>query len=42
MPIVRARKAMKDLQAEDILEVHITNKGSVADFTAWADQVTMT
>ncbi|WP_301107574.1 sulfurtransferase TusA family protein [Sporosarcina sp.] len=36
MPIVRARKAMKDLQTGDILEVHTTDKGSVADFTAWS------
>ncbi|ARD48553.1 sulfurtransferase TusA family protein [Sporosarcina sp. P33] len=36
MPIVRARKAMKDLQMGDILEIHTTDKGSVADLTAWA------
>ncbi|ARK25061.1 hypothetical protein SporoP37_10650 [Sporosarcina sp. P37] len=36
MPIVRARKAMKDLQTGDILEIHTTDKGSVADLTAWA------
>ncbi|MDV6379384.1 sulfurtransferase TusA family protein [Sporosarcina sp. GW1-11] len=36
MPIVRAKKAMKDLQVGDILEIHTTDKGSVADLTAWA------
>ena len=36
MPIVRAKKAMKDMQAGDVLEIHTTDKGSVADLTAWA------
>ncbi|GKV64388.1 MULTISPECIES: sulfurtransferase TusA family protein [Sporosarcina] len=36
MPIVRARKVMKELQTGDILEIHTTDKGSVADLTAWA------
>lgn len=36
MPIVRAKKAMKDLQTGDVLEIHTTDKGSVADLTAWA------
>lgn len=36
MPIVRARKAMKDLQAGDVLEIHATDKGAVADLAAWA------
>lgn len=36
MPIVRTRKAMKDLSAGDILEVLATDKGSTADIKAWA------
>ncbi|EGQ26372.1 sulfurtransferase TusA-like protein [Sporosarcina newyorkensis 2681] len=36
MPIVRTKKAMKELEAGDILEIHATDKGSVADLTAWA------
>lgn len=36
MPIVRAKKAMKDMQAGDILEIHTTDKGSVSDLKAWA------
>lgn len=36
LPIVRAKKAMKDMQVGDVLEIHTTDKGSVADLTAWA------
>jgi len=36
MPIVRARKVMKEMGIGDVLEVHATDKGSVADFAAWA------
>ncbi|MFD1205126.1 MULTISPECIES: sulfurtransferase TusA family protein [Sporosarcina] len=36
MPVVRARKAMKDLEAGEILEIHATDKGSVADMAAWS------
>ncbi|MFS0576874.1 sulfurtransferase TusA family protein [Sporosarcina sp. 179-K 3D1 HS] len=36
MPVVRARKAMKEMAEGDILEIHTTDKGSVADLTAWS------
>src|SRR5690606_7156205 len=36
MPIVRTKKAMNDLQAGQVLEVHATDKGSKADMQAWA------
>lgn len=36
MPIVRTRKEMKELEAGQVLEVHTTDKGSIADISAWA------
>ncbi|KAB8138039.1 sulfurtransferase TusA family protein [Gracilibacillus oryzae] len=36
MPIVKTKKAMNDLEAGQILEVHATDKGSKSDLTAWA------
>ena len=36
MPIVRVRKEIKDLETNDIIEVHATDKGSVADISAWS------
>ncbi|WP_240377177.1 sulfurtransferase TusA family protein [Bacillus piscicola] len=36
MPIVRTKKAMNQLEAGQILEVHATDKGSKSDLTAWA------
>lgn len=36
MPIVKTKKAMADLQAGDILEVHATDQGAKSDLTAWA------
>lgn len=36
MPIVKTRKAMNDLEAGQVLEVHATDKGSLADLTAWS------
>lgn len=36
MPIVRAKKVMKDMETGQVLEVHTTDKGSVADLEAWA------
>ena len=36
MPIVRAKKVMKDMAAGDVLEIHTTDKGSIADLEAWA------
>ena len=36
MPIVRTKKAMDTLQTGDVLEVFVTDKGALNDFTAWA------
>lgn len=36
MPVVRARKAIDELQSGQVLEVHATDKGSTSDLTAWA------
>ena len=36
MPIVRTKKAMNELEAGQVLEVHETDKGSKKDLTAWA------
>lgn len=36
MPIVRTKKAMDTLQSGDVLEVQVTDKGALADFTAWS------
>lgn len=38
MPILRAKKALKDLQPGDILQVTATDPGSVKDFEAFAKQ----
>ncbi|WP_042470195.1 sulfurtransferase TusA family protein [Bacillus ndiopicus] len=37
MPIVRTKKAMDALQSGEILEVHVTDQGSLADIPAWAN-----
>jgi TusA-related sulfurtransferase len=36
MPVVKAKKAIDDLQPGDILEVHVTDKGARNDMPAWA------
>lgn len=36
MPVVRARKAIDELQSGEVLEIHATDKGSKSDITAWA------
>ncbi|MEK9672565.1 MAG: sulfurtransferase TusA family protein [Rhodospirillaceae bacterium] len=36
LPIVKAKKAIKDLQAGDILEVLATDPGAVKDFEAFS------
>ncbi|WP_082232295.1 sulfurtransferase TusA family protein [Halobacillus massiliensis] len=36
MPIVKTKKAMKELNTGDILEIHATDKGAKSDLTAWA------
>ncbi len=38
MPIIRAKKALKELQPGDILRVTATDPGSVKDFEAFAKQ----
>ncbi|WP_283747188.1 sulfurtransferase TusA family protein [Bacillus cereus] len=35
MPIVRTKRAMDTLQSGEVLEVHVTDKGSVKDIPAW-------
>jgi tRNA 2-thiouridine synthesizing protein A len=35
MPIVKTKKAMNNLEAGQILEVQITDKGAKSDLTAW-------
>lgn len=37
MPIVRTKKAIKDMEAGQVLEVQATDKGSKADIRAWAE-----
>lgn len=36
LPILKAKKAIKDLQSGDILEILATDPGSVKDFEAFA------
>lgn len=36
MPVVRARKAMNEIETDEVLEIHATDKGSVADLAAWS------
>ena len=36
MPIVKTKKAMKDLASGEVLEIQATDKGSTADLQAWA------
>ncbi|WP_413299188.1 sulfurtransferase TusA family protein [Bacillus sp. 1P10SD] len=36
MPIVKTKKAMNDLEAGQILEIHTTDKGAKNDLAAWA------
>ncbi len=38
MPILRAKKALKDLQSGEVLRVVATDPGSVKDFEAFAKQ----
>lgn len=38
MPIVRTKKAMDTLRTGEVLEVHVTDKGSVKDIPAWANK----
>ncbi|QCR32540.1 sulfurtransferase TusA family protein [Lysinibacillus sp. SGAir0095] len=36
MPIVRTKKAMDTLESGQVLEVQATDKGALADLTAWS------
>ncbi|ANU09811.1 hypothetical protein A1A1_05242 [Planococcus antarcticus DSM 14505] len=36
MPIVKAKKTMKSMDSGKVLEIQATDKGSTADFQAWA------
>ncbi len=36
MPIVKTKKAMKELASGEVLEVHTTDQGAKADLSAWA------
>lgn len=36
MPIVKTKKAMTELEGGQVLEVHATDKGSIADIKAWS------
>jgi len=36
MPIVKTKKAINEINAGEILEVHTTDKGAKNDLTAWA------
>ena len=36
MPIVRTKKAIDTINSGDVLEVFVTDKGALNDFTAWA------
>ena len=38
MPIVKTKKAMKDLEIGEILEMISTDPGSIPDMEAWARQ----
>lgn len=38
LPILRAKKAIKDLDAGAVLEIHATDPGSVKDFDAFCRQ----
>ena len=36
MPIVKTKKAIDTLNSGEVLEVLVTDKGALNDFTAWA------
>lgn len=37
LPVVKTKQAVDDLAADDVLAVHATDPGSVADIAGWAD-----
>lgn len=36
MPIVKTKKAINELEAGQVLEIHTTDKGAKNDLTAWS------
>lgn len=36
MPIVKTKKAINELEAGEVLEIHATDKGAKSDLAAWA------
>ncbi|UPM53792.1 sulfurtransferase TusA family protein [Gottfriedia acidiceleris] len=36
IPIVKTRKAIAEIEAGEVLEIHVTDKGAKNDLTAWA------
>ncbi|GAK04996.1 rhodanese-like domain protein [Geomicrobium sp. JCM 19037] len=38
MPIVRTKKAMKDIEPGSVVQIQATDKGSTADVKAWAQK----
>ncbi|MFC4322977.1 sulfurtransferase TusA family protein [Litchfieldia salsa] len=36
MPIVKTKKAINELEAGEVLEIHATDKGAKSDLSAWA------
>ncbi|MCA1012305.1 sulfurtransferase TusA family protein [Halobacillus halophilus] len=36
MPIVKTKKAMKEVETGETLEIHATDQGAKSDLTAWA------
>ncbi|ANY71732.1 sulfurtransferase TusA family protein [Paenibacillus ihbetae] len=39
MPIVKTKKAMKDMEKGQVLEIHATDLGVKSDLTAWAQSM---
>jgi len=37
LPILRAKKALKDVKMGEMLEIHATDPGSVADFASFCN-----
>ena len=35
MPIVRTKKAIDTIESGEVLELHVTDKGALADVPAW-------
>ncbi|MBI2962637.1 MAG: sulfurtransferase TusA family protein [Deltaproteobacteria bacterium] len=38
MPVIKARKAIKEIALGQVLEVQATDKGAMKDFEAWSRQ----